>query len=555
MKLRTSFFEPTVFKKDITRFWPLWGLYSLFSVLVLLLAANTYMDSYRIDRLFNAMSYINFAYALLVAVFLFGDLFKSRMCNALHALPMRRESWFFTHVTAGLLFSIVPNTVTALLTCVMLPQYARLAFALWFVMMVLQYLFFFGVATFACHCSGNIWGTAAIYGIVNFLAVIVQWLVVTFYEPLMYGVRLETFLNLTQYSPLVRFSKISKISAFYGELGIVAGVGVVFIVAALLLDRVRPLEKAGDLIAFKPVMPVFVVLFSYTAGAMLSYFAAQVTQELQYVFLAVGIALGFFAGRMLLERKVRVFRWKNLLAFGVVVGIFFAGMGITVLDPLNIIRYVPESDMVESVTISRNYENAQSLTLTDPEDIDTIRNIHKDCIGNPGNGGAFFLRYELTNGKVVERCYNLDWESPNAYTVDSYFSAVKRVFLDDTPDTILAGLRKITVINWDKNRPMLVVSRGVDYLDLDWYKNEIGKESEYIAYYTDTPEQDAVLTGLFDAMVKDCLANRQPQEETDVYASINITYRSLLQGAGTNILIYTNYEHTIAYLEALQLAK
>jgi hypothetical protein len=441
----------------------------------------------------------------------------------------------------------------------MLPEYARLAFALWFVMMVLQYIFFFGVATFACHCSGNLLGAAAIYGILNFLAVIVQWLVVTFYEPLMYGVRLETFLNLTQYSPLVRFSKnltkISKISAFYGELGIVAGVGVVFIVAALLLYRVRPLEKAGDLIAFKSVMPVFVVLFSYTAGAMLSYFAAQVTQELQYVFLAVGIALGFFAGRMLLERKVQVFRWKNLLAFGVVAGIFFAGMGLAVLDPFNIVRYVPESDMVESVTISRNYENAQSLTLTDPEDIEAIRNIHKDCIGNPEKGMYVFLQYRLTDGKVVERCYNLDWKNPNAYKVESYFSAVKRVFLDDTPDTILAGLRKITVVNWDKNRPMLVVSRGVDYLDLDWYKNEIGKESEYLAYYTDTPEQDAVLTGLFGAMVKDCLANRQPQEETDVYASINITYRSRLEGAGTNILIYTNYEHTIAYLEALQKGK
>lgn len=554
MKLRTSFFEPTVFKKDITRFWPLWGLYSLFSVLVLLLAANTYMDSYRIDRLFNAMSYINFAYALLVAVFLFGDLFKSRMCNALHALPMRRESWFFTHVTAGLLFSIVPNTVTALLTCVMLPEYAHLAFALWFVMMVLQYIFFFGVATFACHCSGNIWGTAAIYGILNFLAVIVQWLVVTFYEPLMYGVRLETFLNLTQYSPLVRFSKISKISAFYGELGIVAGVGVVFIVAALLLYRVRPLEKAGDLIAFKPVMPVFVVLFSYTAGAMLSYFAAQVTQELQYVFLAVGIALGFFAGRMLLERKVRVFRWKNLLAFGVVVGIFFAGMGITVLDPLNIIRYVPESDMVESVTISRNYENAQSLTLTDPEDIEAIRNIHKDCIGNPEKGMCVFLQYRLTDGKVVERCYSLELENPNAYKVESYFSAVNRVFVNRLPNTILAGLRKITVINWNENRPILAVSKGTTYLNLEFYKKDYEGKGDFLAYYADTPKEDAILVGLFDAMVKDCLENTNPTEETEVYASINVTYGSLL-GGSDNILVYTNYEHTIAYLEALQLAK
>ena len=36
MKLRTSFFEKTVFYKDLTRFAPLWALYLIAGVLVLL---------------------------------------------------------------------------------------------------------------------------------------------------------------------------------------------------------------------------------------------------------------------------------------------------------------------------------------------------------------------------------------------------------------------------------------------------------------------------------------------------------------------------------------
>jgi hypothetical protein len=54
-------------------------------------------------------------YALVCALTLFGDLFNSRMCNAIHALPLRRESWFCTHALTGLCFSVVPNLVFALL--------------------------------------------------------------------------------------------------------------------------------------------------------------------------------------------------------------------------------------------------------------------------------------------------------------------------------------------------------------------------------------------------------------------------------------------------------
>ena len=38
---------------------------------------------------------------LLAALVLFGDLDNPRMCNALHALPLRRETWFFSHAAAG----------------------------------------------------------------------------------------------------------------------------------------------------------------------------------------------------------------------------------------------------------------------------------------------------------------------------------------------------------------------------------------------------------------------------------------------------------------------
>ena len=108
----------------------------------------------------RTMSVVNLIYGGVCANMLFGDLFQSRMCNALHAMPMRRESWFFTHVCAGLLFSLVPNVVTTVFQMVLLGKYFYIA-PLWLVVVTGQFLFFFGVGIFAVMCAGNRLGMGA----------------------------------------------------------------------------------------------------------------------------------------------------------------------------------------------------------------------------------------------------------------------------------------------------------------------------------------------------------------------------------------------------------
>ena len=51
---------------------------------------------------------------MLTAQLLFGDLYHSRLCNALHAMPVTREGWFLTHSAAGLAFYayIVPFLIS-----------------------------------------------------------------------------------------------------------------------------------------------------------------------------------------------------------------------------------------------------------------------------------------------------------------------------------------------------------------------------------------------------------------------------------------------------------
>ena len=93
MKLRTLCCNKTVLRKDISRFAPLWAIYLIGGLLVMLttLSSSTSSGAARsLAGTIGGFSIINMIYAALCAQMLFGDLFQSRMCNALHAMPLRR---------------------------------------------------------------------------------------------------------------------------------------------------------------------------------------------------------------------------------------------------------------------------------------------------------------------------------------------------------------------------------------------------------------------------------------------------------------------------------
>ena len=191
MKLRISFFNPSVLKKDATRFFPVWGLYSILLLILYFMLTDNAVGAgeiaYNMVDMIPISAVINFGYGLLCAFVLFGDLFNSRLCNALHAMPMRREGWFATHLTAGLLFMAVPNGVFALITGLQMESYAYISLW-WLATACMQFLFFFGVAVLAMLCAGNRLGATALYGIFNFLPALIYVLFESFYLPALPGI-------------------------------------------------------------------------------------------------------------------------------------------------------------------------------------------------------------------------------------------------------------------------------------------------------------------------------------------------------------------------------
>ena len=210
MKSKTSFFNPSLLRKDIVRFAPAWVLYGAFLLLVFsgsILGYDRAGVANALSGSIGAFGLFNLFYAMLCAQLLFGDLFQSRMCNALHALPSRREGWFITHVLAGLTFCAIPVAAAGLVFLAVLGSY-WMAGLLWMAALILQFVFFFAVAVLSTMLVGNRFAAIVVYCIFNFLSAIVLWLFGALYQPHLYGFILneQPFLQLCPVVWMIQFS-------------------------------------------------------------------------------------------------------------------------------------------------------------------------------------------------------------------------------------------------------------------------------------------------------------------------------------------------------------
>lgn len=576
MKLKTSWFNKTAFKKDILRYSPIWALHTIFLLLVLFGMADYSRDSLarNIVDFLKPMALINLIYGGVCGVFLFMDLFNNRLCNALHAFPMRREGWLTTHILSGVLFSLVPNLLASGIGALMLWEYAYLA-PVWLAISTMQFLFFFGTAVLAATCAGNLLGTAAIYGITHFITMFVYAVAQLLYQPLLHGVRLngDVFLRFFPLNEMDGFDYV-KLEYYHDELdrqvefrgfegeawlyvGICAGVGLLCLFLACLVYRRRNLEAAGDFISLKPLAPLFLLVCTTGAGAFLFAFSDLVGNK-TYLFLVIGMVIGYFAGKMFLNRTLKVFGKKSLLGLAVLVAVFGGSLLVTWLDPMGITTYVPKAENVETAYIhgadkSYYFVMEQSLfsyygavddggyEITDSHELANLQDFHRQLTRyRPSEGDGVLcdvrIHYKLKNGRTVTRYYEVGRYSAMGQRALEYFSDMRYIF--EVNDTEL-------------------LYDAFDAVVVDIY------ESKYNINFKLTDQQE--IAGLLDAIAKDCEAGKMAQnwafhDETGKTRDYNLEFSMSVPGVhklgwDTNhfyLQIYADSTNTIAYMNAMR---
>ena len=518
MKSRISFFDKAVLRKDITRFAPLWAIYLIGGLLVMMtMVAGRNFSSAAQDlaEVIGPFSIINLIYAALCAQSLFGDLFNTRHCNALHALPLRRETWFVSHTVSGLLFSVVPHIIGAV---TVMTQLQGLWFVglIWLLGMVLEYLFFFGLAVFSVFCTGNRFAMAAVYGILNFASMIAFWFVDTIYEPMMFGLYMQEDIFMLL-CPVVSMSAESKMVLFernimantsiwqyqglgegWGYLAICATIGVALLAVSLLLYRRRKLECAGDFIAVKPLEPIFAVVFTVSVGCVFALVEQMFIND-YLLFLCVGLVIGWFVGQMLLQRTIKVFKGKVFLKLVVLLLALGASIFLTWLDPLGITRWVPKAQTLASVELADSIYSDSYLKLDSPERMEEVIRAHKllvEARDETGIRDNVIIRYTMKDGRQVSRKYQVRKGTEPWDVLSKVFSA---------PEYVLG------YTDWES---FLEKTEGV------WEGNSLlslcesyARNSEEDVNYREL--HDTMRRELLEALKKDCEEGLLPQQFVD----------------------------------------
>ena len=488
----------------MTRFAPAWVLYGVLLLLILISMVGGDYSWFDVNLSGALMIFptANIIFAFISAQLLYGDLYNARMCNALHALPLRRENWFVTNLVSGLTFNLIPTAVMLVFSLLMILLGAcRCDNGLLIPVMIflgsnLQYLFFFGLATFCAFLVGKRFAMAVVYAIINFASMIAYWLVDTLYTPMLYGIKtvMEPFIL---FSPVVQQCTVAYMdvewlrpepSSVYraypsrgimyftegwGYIAICAALGIGLMGLALMLYRRRKLECAGDFMAVKGMEPVFLTVYTLVIGCVFQMIFGTFTGNDIGLSLFVGLFVGFFTGRMLIKRTVRVFQWKAWGKCGILIGIFLLTLLITKLDPLGLQKWMPDAEDVISIRVNANHgnygSNGDSFTVEDAEDIEKMLQVHallidkgaedeivtlaptivgEDLTPSENYSMPVSLTYTLKNGRTVSRYYYVTVKSEAGQILRPYFSSLSCV-LGVEVDQLEELVQKLGVIHID----------------------------------------------------------------------------------------------------------
>lgn len=381
-----AWFNVTLFRNNLIRFWPIWALYGILWFLLLpvgvlnghsggwLFWSSAYVYNPKAPHIFlvsaiRAGVFLNPIFGILAAMAVFSYLCNARACGMMHALPIRREGLFLTNYLSGLCFFLLPILVVALLTLAAQLYVAGTAgltsLFLWAWCQALMCLFFFSLGSFCAMLTGHLLALPAFYGGLNLLALGLFGLYQQTASRLLFGyVTAPAAARWVEWlTPILCYSRSLGCSGSpdYRLTGLLSVfvygfVGVLLAVGALLLYRRRALESAGDIVVLPWLRPVFRWCISLFAAVYLGSFLQDVlfpergdAALLLGCCLAAG-ALGYFIAEMLLRKSFRVLRrsWRGCIGF---LGLFVLAFEMLALDVGGYETRVPAPETVASLTI------------------------------------------------------------------------------------------------------------------------------------------------------------------------------------------------------------
>lgn len=610
----TSCFNSALYRKTLGRFWPLWTLWGVLWLLLLPLSQlSRYFDWVREGRSDSALVenfqeilslqevgvWLAALVGVLAAMAVFSYLYSARSACMMHALPLRREGLFLSQYLAGLTMLVLPLAAVALVTLAVgmavVPSWgwsqALPAVGIWLACMSGVCLFFYSFACFCAMFTGQLLALPVFYAILNWLAMVVNFLVTALMEQFFYGYQanyLPAWVEFLTPVSLLRQACYWGVRDVYDDGALVrglaapqlvalyAGIGVVFALLALWVYKGRQVESAGDVVSVPLVRPVFKYGVALCSGLCLGVFTTQIlgwystdSTPILVTCVLLWTAAGYFAAEMLLKKSFRVLRaWKGCAA-AMAVMVFLCA--VCVFDLFGVETRVPDPDRVVSMAVdtSLGYPGSDSqlnLVTSDREIIQQVTELHRAMVDERDRQGreagddyiALSVTYTLDNGATLQRQYysvpifrdEIDREGTLTWRANQFIQdrtvAEKLYNFDGFEGWRLAKVHLDTVYNvaeeyWDEL--FLMEQSAADLLELWQAVREDFREGTIGSHVLFYPEDGTDL----DLWPSLRFYWEKPLEREDYQG---LTTAASQERETVSIALNPQAEHTLAWLEA-----
>ncbi len=461
MPSKKSFFNLTLFKKHLSRFWPLWGGISLVGTMFPLYLQLTLMQYAGNTNILTSTSEFRYtlyqlaayfapafvcAYAILCVMAVWGYLYNARSVGLMHTLPVDRTCLFVTNTLGAMAMLLIPFAVTGGLICLIALGWGffDLIAVLNTVLTVLFcVLLFTGIGTLCAMLTGHAFVLPVFYVLANFLAFLMEILVTNLAHSFLIGVPLlEDVGRLSFLSPIVKIYNSFEVFVERPEQGemiphlrglwvvaLYALAGLALLALSWFLYKKRHSESAGDVVAFRWLRPIFrygvALLSALTVGRLLyELLWREIFQKGDYadplpmaVSLFLAGLLGYYAASMLLAKSRRVFGKKSLPGVGIVAAGAVAVCLLVSVDLFGLEKKIPAWDEIESVSISDRGVYSIWDTGKAPDQARALRDFHQAIIDDLDYIRSYILDWDSHEGRIFSHYITLEYHLKDGSTL------------------------------------------------------------------------------------------------------------------------------------------
>lgn len=441
MPSERTFFNKAIYKRALSRFWIIGAAYAVVLCFLTLMCGRYFSSDFTEVSEYVSYSILSnltrreiiaaAAAAVVMAVAVYGWMFRKTSAAYISALPVTREALLISSLLAGLTLLILPCIIAMLVSLLLYggagspctPYLLCSAAAA-----ALMNIAFFGLASFCTVFTGNAAVLPALYVIALYGFVGIEVGIRYITEFLLFGVRGDTGWELAILSPLYYFSNgyVGSYSYALPLTAIYAAAGVILAGLAVIFFRHRRMEAAGEVVAVPVLRPIFrwglaavgslgmALLTLKTVFNVGSYDAGNSSTPARVAILLLamlfGAAVGWFGADALMRKTLRVFdrHWKGLGVFCALLCVLVIGGK---LDVFGVERYQPDVDEIGYATVTGWGEYYNVKRIMQPENIEALLSLQKDIIANKKvyenqkgiNTFPLWIEYYGTDGKLLAR--------------------------------------------------------------------------------------------------------------------------------------------------------